>query len=108
MPGHQSFPMHEKDCGCGGPKPAHHLGGYGVQPSYHSPQMMHGQQMPFGHGGFNPMPYPAQMGYGQPPFLPNMYGGYGPRDAYGNPYGFDPNPEYSPAMREEESSEFNG
>ena len=39
-PGYQPYPPMKNDCGCGGPKPFHHLGGYGVQPGYHPSQML--------------------------------------------------------------------
>ena len=55
------------DCGCGGPKPIHHLGGYGAQPSYYPSHMM--------YGGY-PIQQPAQMGYGFPAYGPMQ--GMGP------------------------------
>ena len=62
-PGYQPYPPMKNDCGCGGPKPFHHLGGYGVQPGYHPSQMMQGGYHPsqMMQGGY-PMQQPAHMG----------------------------------------------
>ena len=72
-PGYQHYPPMKHDCGCGGPKPFPHVGGYGVQPGYYPSHMM--------HGGY-PIQQPAPMGYGFPAYGPMQ--GMGPY--YGNPY----------------------
>jgi morphogenetic protein associated with SpoVID len=99
-PGYQPYPPMKNDCGCGGPKPFHHLGGYGVHPGYHPSQMM--------QGGY-PMQQPAHMGYGSPAYGPMQ--GMGPN--FGNPYrnvspygyGFEPEIQEKTV---EEGSEYNG